>query len=119
MERLAELLFILASIDRLTLLSEIAIKNRGLSQLTTNLSATPQETSKHLTRLRDAKLIEKGSDGFFATTGMGIFEVMIRLMVLSYFVALVLSACCDSSRSLFACSCPVTGSNSFGSSKPT
>lgn len=34
-----------------------------------------------------------------------------------YFVPFVLSASCDSSRSLFACSCPITG-NSFGSSKP-
>jgi predicted transcriptional regulator len=71
LERLAELLFILASIDRLTLLSEIAIEKRRLSQLTTKLSATPQETSKHLTRLRDAKLIEKNSEGFFCLTAFG------------------------------------------------
>ena len=71
MEHPAELLFILGSIDRLTLLSEIAIQNRRLSQLTTALSATPQETSKHLTRLRDAKLIEKDSDGLFSLTAFG------------------------------------------------
>ena len=71
MEHVAEHLFILASIDRLTLLSEIAIEKRRLSQLTTKLSATPQETSKHLTRLRDAKLIEKDSDGFFSLTAFG------------------------------------------------
>ena len=85
MERLAELLFILASIDRLTLLSEIAIKNRRLSQLTTNLSATPQETSKHLTRLRDAKLIEKGSDGFFGLTAFG--KVIVNLLPSIRFVS--------------------------------
>jgi predicted transcriptional regulator len=71
LEHVAEHLFILASIDRLTLLSEIAIEKRRLSQLTTKLSATPQETSKHLTRLRDAKLIEKDSDGFFSLTAFG------------------------------------------------
>ena len=71
MEHVAELLFILASIDRLTLLSEIAIEKRRLSQLTTKLSATPQETSKHLVRLRDAKLIEKDSDGFFSLSAFG------------------------------------------------
>jgi predicted transcriptional regulator len=71
LERLAELLFILASIDRLTLLSEIVIEKRRLSQLTAKLSATPQETSKHLTRLRDAKLIEKDSDGLFGLTAFG------------------------------------------------
>ena len=78
MEHLAELLFILASIDRLTLLSEIAIENRRLSQLTTALSATPQETSKHLMRLRDAKLIEKDSDGFFSLTAFG--RIIVNLL---------------------------------------
>ena len=78
MEHLAELLFILASIDRLTLLSEIAIQNRRLSQLTTTLSATPQETSKHLTRLRDAKLIEKDSDGLFSLTAFG--KIIVNLL---------------------------------------
>jgi predicted transcriptional regulator len=78
LEHLAELLFILASIDRLTLLSEIAIENRRLSQLTTALSATPQETSKHLTRLRDAKLIEKDSDGFFSLTAFG--KIIVNLL---------------------------------------
>jgi predicted transcriptional regulator len=71
LEHLAELLFILASVDRLTLLSEIGVEKSKLSQLTTKLSATPQETSKHLTRLRDAKLIEKDSDGFFSLTAFG------------------------------------------------
>ena len=72
MERLAELLFVLASIDRLTLLSEIAIEKKlKLSHLTTKLSATSQETSKHLMRLRNAKLIEKNPDGFFGLTPFG------------------------------------------------
>lgn len=78
MEQLAELLFILASIDRLTLLSEIATEKRRLSQLTTKLSATAQETSKHLTRLRDAKLIEKDSDGFFSLTAFG--KIVVNLL---------------------------------------
>ena len=78
MEHVAEHLFILASIDRLTLLSEIAVEKRRLSQLTTKLSATPQETSKHLTRLRDAKLIEKDSDGFFSLTAFG--KIIVNLI---------------------------------------
>jgi predicted transcriptional regulator len=53
------------------LLSEIGVGKQRLSQLTAKLSATPQETSKHLTRLRDAKLIEKDSDGFFRLTAFG------------------------------------------------
>jgi predicted transcriptional regulator len=75
---LAELLFILASIDRLTLLSEIRVEKCKLSQLTTKLSATPQETSKHLTRLRNAKLIEKDSDGFFGLTTFG--KIIVNLL---------------------------------------
>ena len=79
MERLAELLFILASIDRLTLLSEIAIEKKlKSSQLTSKLSATPQETSKHLARLRDAKLIEKDSDGFFSLSAFG--KIIVNLL---------------------------------------
>nr|MDQ3853874.1 hypothetical protein [Thermoproteota archaeon] len=85
MEHLAELLFILASIDRLTLLSEIAIENRRLSRLTTTLSATPQETSKHLTRLRDAKLIEKDSDGVFSLTAFG--KIIVNLLPSIRFLA--------------------------------
>src|ERR687895_205777 len=36
----------------------------------------------------------------------------------SHSVSFALVNCCDRSRSLFACSCPLTGNN-FGSSKPT
>ena len=78
MEHLAELLFILASVDRLTLLSEIGVEKRRLSQLTVKLSATPQETSKHLARLRDAKLIEKDSDGFFSLSAFG--KIIVNLL---------------------------------------
>ncbi len=79
MEHLAELLFILASVDRLTLLSEMATEKKcRLNQLTSKLSATPQETSKHLMRLRDAKLIEKDSDGFFGLTAFG--RIMLNLL---------------------------------------
>jgi predicted transcriptional regulator len=85
LEHLAELLFIIASIDRLTLLSEIEVEKRRLSQLTTKLSATPQETSKHLTRLRNAKLIEKDSDGFFGLTAFG--KIIVNLLPSIRFLA--------------------------------
>lgn len=78
MEDLSELLFILASVDRLTLLSDITVEKCRLSQLSTKLSATPQETSKHLTRLRDAKLIEKDSDGLFGLTPFG--KIIVNLL---------------------------------------
>jgi predicted transcriptional regulator len=85
LEHQAELLFILASVDRLTLLSEIGVEKRRLSQLTAKLSATPQETSKHLTRLRDAKLIEKDSDGFFSLTAFG--KMIVNLLPSIKFLA--------------------------------
>ncbi len=85
MEHLAELLFILASVDRLTLLSETAIGKRRLSQLTAKLSATPPETSKHLMRLRDANLIEKDSDGFFSLTAFG--KMIVNLLPSIKFLA--------------------------------
>lgn len=78
LDHLAELLFILASVDRLTLLSDITFEKCRLSQLSTKLSATPQETSKHLTRLRDAKLIEKDSDGLFGLTSFG--KIIVNLL---------------------------------------
>jgi predicted transcriptional regulator len=85
MENLAELLFVLASVDRLTLLSEIGVEKRRLSQLTAKISATSQETSKHLTRLRDAKLIEKDSDGFFSLTSFG--KIIVKLLLSIKFVS--------------------------------
>ena len=68
---LADQLFIIANTDRLTLLSEIAVEKQKLSHLTAKLSATPQETSRHLMLLRNAKLIEKDSAGFFRLTTFG------------------------------------------------
>jgi predicted transcriptional regulator len=78
LQHLEELLFILASKDRMTLLSEIAVEKHRSSQLTAKLSATRQETSKHLMRLRNAKLIEKDSDGFFGLTAFG--KIVLNLL---------------------------------------
>jgi predicted transcriptional regulator len=85
LEYLAKLLFILASIDRLTLLSEIHSRKCRLSHLTAKLSATSQETSKHLMRLRDAKLVEKDSDGFFGLTAFG--KIILNLLPSIRFLA--------------------------------
>jgi predicted transcriptional regulator len=61
MQQLADLLFILASLTRLILLSEINTNKQRLSQITCKISATTQEASKHLMRLRNAEIIEKDS----------------------------------------------------------
>ena len=56
-----------------------------MNQLTSKLSATPQETSKHLMRLRDAKLIEKDPDGFFGLTAFG--RIIVNLVPSFRFLA--------------------------------
>ncbi len=71
MEELAELLFELSSSDRLNLLLEIKTKKQRPSQLAQKLSATTQETFRHLERLSKAKLIEKDSDGLYGLTAYG------------------------------------------------
>ncbi len=67
------------------MLSEIGVEKRRSSQLTAKLSATRQETSKHLTRLRNAKLIEKDSDGFFTLTTLG--KIIVNLLPSIRFLA--------------------------------
>jgi hypothetical protein len=83
-DKLADLLFILASIDRLTLLFEIGCDKLRLKHLTSKISATPQETSQHLTRLRNAKIVEKDSDGFFGLTEFG--KVLLKILPALRFV---------------------------------
>jgi predicted transcriptional regulator len=81
MSELSDLLFVFASLDRLTLFSEIGREKMKLTQLTSLISATPQETSKHLMRLRNAKTIEKDSEGFFTQTSFGkiLYELLPAL----------------------------------------
>jgi len=71
MEDLAGLLFALASEDRLTLFSAITVERLRLTELARKLSASTQETSRHLSRLQEAKLIKKESDGCFVPTELG------------------------------------------------
>ncbi len=71
MEDLAKLLFAAASVDRLTLFSTIAKEKLRLTQLAGKLSASTQETSRHLSRLQEAGIIEKESDGCFILTSFG------------------------------------------------
>ena len=71
MEDLAELLFAVASVDRLTLFYAIAKERLRLTQLASKLSASTQETSRHLSRLQEARIIEKQSDGCFTLTSFG------------------------------------------------
>jgi len=68
---LHELLFSLASEDRLVLLSEIDARKHRLTSLSKLINASAQECSRHLTRLSDSGFIRKESDGSYSTTGLG------------------------------------------------
>ena len=70
-DEIVKLLFDISSSDRLTLLFAIRKENLRLTHLAEKISATIQETSRHLGRLTDAKLIEKNSDGFYSVTSYG------------------------------------------------
>ncbi|HEY1248504.1 MAG TPA: MarR family transcriptional regulator, partial [Nitrososphaera sp.] len=72
LDDIVKLLFDLSSIDRLTLLLTIRKEeNLRLTKLAEKISATIQETSRHLGRLIKANLIEKNSDGFYRLTSYG------------------------------------------------
>ena len=71
MSSAAGLLFELANTDRLTILAEIDRAPLKLSEIARKLSATVQETSRHLERLSKAKLIEKDSTSSYKITSFG------------------------------------------------
>jgi predicted transcriptional regulator len=69
--RLPELLFSLASDDRLTLLAEVNSKNQRLTALSKSINASVQECSRHLERLTESGLIARESDGSYSITSLG------------------------------------------------
>ena len=73
MESLAELLFVLASTDRLQVLSYLREeKGYRLSDIAQRLNSSMQEASKHVTRLRDQNIVEKNpSNGYYILTTLG------------------------------------------------
>ena len=70
-DEMVKLLFDISSSDRLTLLFAIRKQNLRLTHLAEKISATIQETSRHLRRLTDTKLIDKNSDGYYTVTLYG------------------------------------------------
>jgi predicted transcriptional regulator len=71
MEDISELMFILASDDRLALLSGISDQKQRLTSLSRVIKSSPQECSRHLARLSDAGFVKKDSAGFYETTTLG------------------------------------------------
>jgi predicted transcriptional regulator len=77
MERLRKLLFELASAERMSVMLELQKNNLKLSQLSGKLGLTVTETSRHLQRLNDAKLVEKDSAGRYELTQFGVLSLCL------------------------------------------
>ena len=83
MEALHNLLFELAGEDRLNILLELKNKPQRLSNMSKKLNFTVQETSRNVSRLVEAKLIEKDPDGCFSLTPYG-EETLVLLQGFSF-----------------------------------
>ncbi len=70
-DELAALFFELSSASRLDILLLLNKQDCKMSQISKDLNQTVQETSRHLTRLCDAKLVEKLQDGLYTPTPYG------------------------------------------------
>ncbi|MFW9961859.1 MAG: ArsR family transcriptional regulator [Candidatus Thorarchaeota archaeon] len=71
MEELSKLLFELSNEDRLRIIKVLSDHPVKLTSLASTLDLTVQETSRHLSRLTKARLIQKGSDGAYSITAYG------------------------------------------------
>jgi predicted transcriptional regulator len=86
MEKLSNLLFELANVDRLKILLEIQGKPQRLTQISEELELTVQETSRYLARLSEAKLIIKDAGGLYNLVPYGeyVIKQLSGLDFLSY-----------------------------------
>jgi predicted transcriptional regulator len=84
-EETGELLFLLSSADRLKLLYALREDRLRPSRLSSMLSITVQETSRQLSRLQAAGLIERDSRGLCFLTGVG--RVALQLLPSFEFLA--------------------------------
>ena len=78
LEKLCNLLFELSSEDRLTMLTLLREEPMKLTHLSQRLKYTPPEASRNLSRLSEAKLIERDSDGVYHLSPFG--EEALRLL---------------------------------------
>jgi len=78
LEKLSEFFLELAHSDRLKTLSLIERERLKLTHISERLNLSMQETSRHLSRLRDAKLVRKDGEGFYQVTPLG--RITLRLL---------------------------------------
>jgi predicted transcriptional regulator len=78
LEKLCNLLFELSSEDRLTMLTRLREEPMKLTHLSQRLKYTPPEASRNVSRLSEAKLIERDPDGVYHLSPLG--EEALRLL---------------------------------------
>lgn len=78
MEELSDLFLELSHSDRLKALSLIEEERLRLTHISGRLNLSMQETSRHLSRLRDAKLIRRDVDGSYCLTPFG--RIILHLL---------------------------------------
>ena len=72
MERLCRLLFELSSSERMNIMLEIQKQRLKMSHISRKLDMTVTETSRHLQRLGEARLIERDVEGLYGLTPFGV-----------------------------------------------
>jgi len=78
LEKLCNLLFELSNEDRLTILMLLREEPMKLTNLSQKLKYTPQEASRNVSRLSEAKLIQRDSDGKYKLSPLG--EETLKLL---------------------------------------
>ena len=78
MESLCNLFFELSNEDRLRIFLQLEGKALRMTHLSRELNLTVQETSRHLSRLSEKKLIQKDIEGFYSFTPSG--EQVLRII---------------------------------------
>jgi predicted transcriptional regulator len=76
-ERLCKLLFELSSSERLRIMLKIQKQRLKLSHISRKLDLTVTEASRHLKRLSEARLIQKGVDGLYGLTPFGVLVLSL------------------------------------------
>ena len=78
MESLCDLLFELSNEERLRIFLQLDRKTLKMTHLSKELDLTVQETSRHLSRLSEKRLIQKDVEGFYSLTPYG--EQVLRIL---------------------------------------
>jgi predicted transcriptional regulator len=85
MERLCDLNFELSNEDRLVMLYRLEEDSMNVTTLARELDITTQECSRHITRLSEARLVEKDPEGIYGLTQYG--RLLLKMIPGQAFIA--------------------------------